>query len=172
MSEQHKYTQQERTEHCVLDLEAAVYQAVKAPRGTLGKICETFGLNYNTAALQVNPNRDSHTLPPSLIEQALSITQSALIMDAICCAHGNAAWFLLPNDTEQSDDIIDIAVLGQRFADLNSTALDAYADRIIEPDEFAAIQRDAQAIQRQVQTIVENARANMVRHQNQEQDNG
>lgn len=159
-----KYTAAERAENCVLDLEAAVYQAAMKPRGTLGSVCETFGLNYNTAALQVNPKRTSHTCPPLLIEQLLNVTQSALIMDAICCAHGNAAWFLLPDDDNQCDEMIDIALLGQKFADLNSTSLDAYADKIIEPDEFAKIQRDAQALLRHIQTIVENARRNMERH--------
>lgn len=159
-----KYTAAERAENCVLDLEAAVYQAAMKPRGTLGSICETFGLTYNTAVLQVNPKRTCHTLSPMLIEQVLSATQSPLIMDAICCAHGNAAWFLLPNDDDQCDEMIDIALLGQKFADLNSTSLDAYADKVIEPDEFARIQRDAQALQRHIQTIVENARRNMERN--------
>lgn len=159
-----KYTAAERAENCVLDLEAAVYQAAMKPRGTLGGICETFGLTYNTAVLQVNPKRTCHTLSPMLIEQVLSATQSPLIMDAICCAHGNAAWFLLPSDADQSDEMTDIALLGQKFADLNSTSLDAYADKIIEPDEFAEIQRDAQALQRQIQTIVEKARRNMERN--------
>lgn len=159
-----KYTAAERAENCVLDLEAAVYQAAMKPRGTFGSICETFGLTYNTAVLQVNPKRTCHTLSPMLIEQVLSATQSPLIMDAICCAHGNAAWFLLPDADNQSDEIFDIAMLGQKFADLNSTSLDAYADKIIEPDEFAEIQRDAQALQRQIQTIVEKARRNMERN--------
>lgn len=159
-----KYTAAQRAENCVLDLEAAVYQAAMKPRGTLGSICETFGLTYNTAVLQVNPKRTCHTLSPMLIEQVLSATQSPLIMDAICCAHGNAAWFLLPSDDDQCDEMTDIALLGQKFADLNSTSLDAYADKIIEPDEFAEIQRDAQALQRQIQTIVEKARRNMERN--------
>ena len=159
-----KYTAAERAENCVLDLEAAVYQAAMKPRGTLGSICETFGLTYNTAVLQVNPKRTCHTLSPMLIEQVLSATQSPLIMDAICCAHGNAAWFLLPNDDDQCYEMTDIALLGQKFADLNSTSLDAYADKIIELDEFAKIQRDAQALLRHIQTIVENARRNMERN--------
>ncbi|MGE6408830.1 MULTISPECIES: phage regulatory CII family protein [unclassified Psychrobacter] len=159
-----KYTAAERAENCVLDLEAAVYQAAMKPRGTLGSICETFGLTYNTAVLQVNPKRTCHTLSPMLIEQVLSATQSPLIMDAICCAHGNAAWFLLPNDDDQCDEMIDIALLGQKFADLNSTSLDAYADKVIEPDEYARMQKDAQALQRHIQTILENAKRNMERN--------
>lgn len=160
MSKQ-KYTAAERAEKCVLDLEAAVYQSAMKPRGTLGGICETFGLNYNTAVLQVNPNRTCHTLSPTLIEQVLSATQSPLIMDAVCCAHGNAGWFLLPDAESQCDEIFDIAMLGQKFADLNSTALEAYADKIIEHDEYARMQKDGQALLRHIQTILANARINM-----------
>lgn len=163
MSKQ-KYTAAQRAENCVLDLEAAIYQAAMKPRGTLGSICETFGLTYNTAALQVNPNRTSHTCPPLLIEQLLSGTKSSLIMDAICCAHGSAGWFLLPDPDSQCDEMIDIAMLGQKFADLNSTALDAYADKVIEPDEYARMQKDGQALLRHIQTILENAKRNMESH--------
>ena len=155
------FTSAQRAEHCVLDLEAAIYQAAMKPRGTLGGICETFGLTYNTAVLQVNPKRTCHTLSPILIEQVLSATQSSLIMDAICCAHGSAGWFLMPDADNQCDEMFDIAMLGQKFADLNSTALDAYADKVIEPDEYARMQKDGQALLRHIQTILENARINM-----------
>ena len=157
-------TSAQRAEHCVLSLEQAVYHACKKERGTLGKIADIYGVNYNTLALQVNPNRGSHTLAPETIELVLEHTQSSLIMDAICCAHGNAAWFLLPDDDNQCDEMIDIALLGQKFADLNSTSLDAYADKIIEPDEYARMQKDAQSLQRHIQTILENAKRNMERH--------
>lgn len=163
MSKQ-KYTAAERAENCVLDLDAAVYQAAMKPRGTLGKICETFGLNYNTAVLQVNPNRTCHTCSPLLIEQVLSGTKSSLIMDAICAAHGNAGWFLLPDAHSQSDEMVDIALLGQKFADLNSTSLDAYADKVIDADEFASMQKDGYALISHIQTILKNAERNMEKH--------
>ena len=163
MSKQ-KYTAAERAEKCALDLEAAVYQAAMKPRGTLGGICETFGLTYNTAVLQVNPNRPCHTLSPLLIEQVLSATRSSLIMDAVCRAHGNAGWFLLPDENNQCDEMVDIALLGQKFADLNSTSLDAYADKVIEPDEYASMQKDGYALISHIQTILKNAERNMERH--------
>ena len=93
MSKQ-KYTAAERAEKCALDLEAAVYQAAMKPRGTLGSICETFGLNYNTAALQVNPKRTSHTLSPSLIEQVLSATQSLWMLSAALMATLHGFYYL------------------------------------------------------------------------------
>lgn len=157
----YSFTAAQRAERCVLSLEQAVYQACKSDRGALGKIAGIYGVNYNTLALQVNPNRACHTLAPDTIELVLEHTQSSLIMDAVCCAHGNAGWFLLPDADNQCDEMIDIAMLGQKFADLNSTALDAYADKVIEPDEYARMQKDGQALLRHIQTILENARINM-----------
>lgn len=158
------FTSAQRAEHCVLSLEQSVYHACKKERGTLGKIADIYGVNYNTLALQVNPNRGSHTLAPETIELVLEHTQSSLIMDAICCAHGNAGWFLLPNSDNQCDEMIDIAMLGQKFADLNSTSLDAYADKVIEPDEYASMQKDGHALIGHIQTILENAKRNMERN--------
>ena len=158
------FTSAQRAEHCVLSLEQAVYHACKKERGALGKIADIYGVNYNTLALQVNPNRGCHTLAPETIELVLEHTQSSLIMDAICCAHGNAGWFLLPDADNQCDEMIDIAMLGQKFADLNSTSLDAYADKVIEPDEYASMQKDGHALIGHIQTILENAKRNMERH--------
>ena len=158
------FTSAQRAEHCLLSLEQAVYHACKKERGALGKIADIYGVNYNTLALQVNPNRGSHTLPPETIELVLEHTQSALIMDAICCAHGNAGWFLLPDADNQCDEMIDIAMLGQKFADLNSTSLDAYADKVIEPDELASIKKDGYALIGHIQTIIKNAERNMEKH--------
>ena len=155
------YTAAERAERCVLTLEQAVYQACKKERGALGKIADIYGVNYNTLALQVNPNRSCHTLAPDTIELVLEHTQSPAIMDAICCAHGNAGWFLLPDADSQCDEMVDIALLGQKFADMNSTSLDAYADKVIEPDEYASMQKDGHALIGHIQTILENAKRNM-----------
>lgn len=155
------YTATERAQRCVLTLEQAVYQACKTRRGALGQIAEVYGVNYNTLALQVNPNRSCHTLAPETIELVLEHTQSPRIMDAICAAHGNAGWFLLPECDDANDDMTSIAELGQRFADMNSTALDAYADQIIEPDEYKAMEKVAHALQRQIQNIMGKAKRNM-----------
>lgn len=155
------YTATQRAEHCVLALDQAVYQACKTRRGTLGQIAEIYGVNYNTIALQVNPNRSCHTLAPETIELVLEHTQSPRIMDAICAAHGNAGWFLLPDTDSDCGEIVDIALLGQKFADLNSTSLDAYADKVIEPDEFASMQKDGYALISHIQTILANAKRNM-----------
>ena len=155
------FTSAQRAEHCLLSLEQAVYHACKKERGALGKIADIYGVNYNTLALQVNPNRSCHTLAPDTIELVLEHTQSPAIMDAICCAHGNAGWFLLPDADSQCDEMVDIALLGQKFADMNSTSLDAYADKVIEPDEYASMQKDGHALIGHIQTILENAKRNM-----------
>lgn len=158
------YTATQRAAHCVLTLEQAVYQACKTRRGSLGQIAEVYGVNYNTLALQVNPNRSCHTLAPETIELVLEHTQSPRIMDAICAAHGNAGWFLLPESNSQCDEMVDIALLGQKFADMNSTSLEAYADKIINADEFASMQKDAYALIGHIQTILKNAERNMEKH--------
>ena len=158
------YNATQRAERCVLSLEQSVYHACKKERGTLGKIADIYGINYNTLALQVNPNRNCHTLAPETIELVLEHTQSPRIMDAICSAHGKAGWFLLPDADSQCDEIVDIALLGQKFADLNSTSLDAYADKVIEPDEYASMQKDGYALISHIQTILKNAERNMERH--------
>lgn len=158
------YTSAIRAERCVLSLEQAVYHACKAERGTLGKIADIYGVNYNTLALQTNPNRHSHTLAPDTIELVLEHTQSPLIMDAICCAHGSAGWFMLPDCEDNSGDMSDIADLSKKFADLNCTTLLAYQDGIIEADEYAEMQKVGHALLRQIQTVLNNAKANMESH--------
>lgn len=85
-------------------------------------------------------------------------------MDAICRAHGNAGWFLLPDSGSQCDEMVDIAMLGQKFANLNSTSLEAYADMVIEPDELASMQKDGYALISHIQTILKNAEKNMEKH--------
>ena len=120
MSNQY-YTAKQRADKCVLPLDLAVYQTTKRERGLVHFICGKYGLNYNTVSAQINPNNDSHTLSPDTIEYVLTHAQNkSLIMDAICCAHGNAAWFELPDvkDGEMFDDIVE---LGQKFVDMNST---------------------------------------------------
>lgn len=158
------YTAAQRATNCTLSLEQAVYQACKAKRGALGQIAEIYGVNYNTLALQVNPNRSCHTLTPATIELVLEHTQSPAIMDALCTAHGNAGWFLLPDPADSSGDMRDIAAMCQRFADLNCAALLAYDDNIICDDEYAEMQKLGHALQRQIQTILNNAQKNMESH--------
>ena len=158
------YNATQRADRCVLTLEQAVYQACKTRRGALGQIAEVYGVNYNTLALQINPTRNCHTLAPETIELVLEHAPSPRIMDAICAAHGNAGWFLLPDTDSQCDEIVDIALLGQKFADLNSTSLDAYADKVIEADEYASMQKDGYALIGHIQAILENAKRNMERH--------
>lgn len=158
------YTSAQRVERCVLSLEQAVYHACKKERGTLGKISEIYGVNYNTLALQINPNRDCHTLSPDTIELVLEHTQSPRIMDAICCAHGNAGWFLLPDTDDGTGDMADLADMSKRFADLNSATLLAYQDAVINTDEYAEMQKVGHALLRQIQTVLNNAKANMETH--------
>ena len=157
MSNQY-HTAKQRADKCVLSLEQAIYQTTKRERGLVGAICSIYGLNYNTVSAQLNPNNDSHTLSPDTIEYVLTHAQNkSLIMDAICCAHGNAAWFELP-ECEDGEMFDDIAELGQKFVDMNSTTIEALADRVITTDELKAMQKVGYALIAQIQKVMATAK--------------
>lgn len=156
---QSKFTASERADKCVLSLEQAIYQTTKRERGLVGAICSIYGLNYNTVSAQINPNNDSHTLSPDIIEYVLTHAQNkSLIMDAICCAHGNAAWFELP-ECEDGEMFGDIAELGQKFVDMNSTTLAAIADQKVTNDESRAMKKVGYALIAQIQKVILTAEA-------------
>ena len=158
MSNQY-YTAKQRADKCVLPLDLAVYQTTKRERGLVHFICGKYGLNYNTVSAQINPNNDSHTLSPDIIEYVLAEAKdSSLIMDAFCCAHGNAGWFELPTaaDGEMIDGIVE---LGQKFVDMNSTTLATIADHRITADEYKAMQKVGLALIGQIQKILATAQA-------------
>ena len=156
---QSKFTASERADKCVLSLEQAIYQTTKRERGLVGAICSIYGLNYNTVSAQINPNNDSHTLSPDTIEYVLTHAQNkSLIMDAICCAHGNAAWFELP-ECEDGEMFDDIAELMKRFADMNNTTLAAIADQKVTNDESRAMKKVGYALIAQIQKVILTAEA-------------
>ena len=156
---QSKFTASERADKCVLSLDQAIYQTTKRERGLVGAICSIYGLNYNTVSAQINPNNDSHTLSPDTIEYVLTHAQNkSLIMDAICCAHGNAAWFELP-ECEDGEMFDDIAELMKRFADMNNTALAAIADQKVTNDESRAMKKVGYALIAQIQKVILTAEA-------------
>ena len=153
------YTAQQRADKCALPLDLAVYQTTKRERGLVHFICGKYGLNYNTVSAQINPNNDSHTLSPDTIEYVLTHAENkTLIMDAICHAHGNAAWFELPtaDDGEMFDDI---AELMKRFADMNNTTLAAIADQKVTNDESRAMKKVGYALIAQIQKVILTAEA-------------
>ena len=156
---QSKFTASERADKCVLSLEQAIYQTTKRERGLVGAICSIYGLNYNTVSAQINPNNDSHTLSPDIIEYVLTHAQNkSLIMDAICCAHGNAAWFELP-ECEDGEMFDDIAELMKRFAEMNNTTLAAIADQKVTNDESRAMKKVGYALIAQIQKVILTAEA-------------
>ena len=156
---QSKFTASERADKCVLSLEQAIYQTTKRERGLVGAICSIYGLNYNTVSAQINPNNDSHTLSPDIIEYVLTHAENkTLIMDTICCAHGNAAWFELP-ECEDGEMFDDIAELMKRFADMNNTTLAAIADQKVTNDESRAMKKVGYALIAQIQKVILTAEA-------------
>ena len=153
------YTQQQRADRCVLSLDQAVYQTTKRERGLVGAICSIYGLNYNTVSGQINPNNDTHTLAPDVIEYVLNHAKDkSLIMDAICSAHGNAAWFELPHVTN-GEMFGDITQLMRRFGDMHNTILEAIADKRVTNDELKALKKDGLALIGQVQKTIATAEA-------------
>lgn len=158
MSNQY-YTAKQRADKCVLPLDLAVYQTTKRERGLVHFICGKYGLNYNTVSAQINPNNDSHTLSPDIIEYVLTHAENkTLIMDAICCAHGNAAWFELP-ECEDGEMFDDIAELMKRFADMNNTTLAAIADQKVTNDESRAMKKVGYALIAQIKKVILTAEA-------------
>ena len=156
---QAKFTASERADKCVLSLEQAIYQTTKRERGLVGAICSIYGLNYNTVSAQINPNNDSHTLSPDIIEYVLTHAENkTLIMDAMCCAHGNAGWFELP-ECEDGEMFDDIAELMKRFADMNNTTLAAIADQKVTNDESRAMKKVGYALIAQIQKVILTAEA-------------
>lgn len=154
-----QFTQSQRNERCVLPLDLAVYQTTKRERGLVHFICGKYGLNYNTVSAQINPNNDGHTLSPDIIEYVLTHAQNkSLIMDAICCAHGNAAWFELP-ECEDGEMFDDIAELMKRFADMNNTTLAAIADQKVTNDESRAMKKVGYALIAQIRKVILTAEA-------------
>ena len=97
---------------CVLPLKQAVYQACKKEHGTIAAIAATFGCNPHTLSLQINPNRDGHTLPTETIEMVIDYTKDTGILDSICAAHGNAGWFLLPDDDTNDQSAKQLEKMG------------------------------------------------------------
>ena len=156
---QSKFTASERADKCVLPLDLAVYQTTKRERGLVHFICGKYGLNYNTVSAQINPNNDSHTLSPDIIEYVLTHAENkTLIMDAICHAHGNAAWFELPTP-DDGEMFSDITELMQRFGHMHNTILEAIADKRVTSDELKALKKDGLALIGQVQKTIATAEA-------------
>lgn len=155
----HSFTQTERAEHCVLPLEQAVYRATKDQRGSTGAICEIHGLKYNTVAHQLNPDHDSHTLSPQLIEIVLSHTKDTRILDSICAAHGGVGWFLLPQPDELNALQHNLSEVSQSTADLFKTTLASIADDEITADELASIRKDCHMAHAAIQALLQAAEA-------------
>ena len=148
---------------CVLPLKQAVYQACKKEHGTIAAIAATFGCNPHTLSLQINPNRDGHTLPPETIEMVIDYTKDTGILDSICAAHGNAGWFLLPDDdtNDQTEYMKNLGELGQKFGEMLNTAVNAHADAVITPAEYDEIAKVSNALMATIKALTESARKNM-----------
>lgn len=133
----------DRATRCLLPLDVALFRACKDRRGAVGAIAEIYGLNANTLALKINPDRDTHNLNPSDIEAITSYTKDPRIMDSMCAAHGNAAWFELPDFSQHAyaDLFALFGELSSRMGELGKSLFAALSDGRIDSDELAELQR-------------------------------
>lgn len=133
----------DRATRCLLPLDVALFRACKDRRGAVGAIAEIYGLNANTLALKINPDRDTHNLNPSDIEAITSYTKDPRIMDSMCAAHGNAAWFELPDFSQYSRDYLFeiFGNLSGKVGELGNSLFTALYDGRIDADELAELQR-------------------------------
>ena len=161
MTTLHHLTATERANRCVLPLAVACHRATADQRGSIGAIAEIHGWNYNTLALQLNPARDSHTLPPDVIEAVLAYTQDGRILDSMCAAHGNAAWFELPasDDADLQCLLAGYGDIARQMGELGGSLSQAIIDRHINQDELAELQKLTQRLIGASQRLIRQARA-------------
>lgn len=136
-------TAQQRADNCLLSLETALFRACKDRRGSIGAICELYGLKVPTLTSKLNPALDTHHCNPADIEAVLSYTKDSRIMDAVCAAHGNAVWYELPT-LESDDDCELFAVFGdlsKRVGDLGHGLFASMSDGVIDADELDALRK-------------------------------
>ena len=129
-----------RAEDCILSLSTALYVACKDRRGSIGAICELYGLKLSTLTSKLNPTTDTHHCSPSDIEAILSYTQDARIMDAVCAAHGAAAWYELPKfDDDGAALFASYGELAEKIGKLGKRLFESLEDGKIDDDELDAL---------------------------------
>ena len=93
----------------------------------------------------------------------IDYTKDTGILDSICAAHGNAGWFLLPDDdtNDQTEYMKNLGELGQKFGEMLNTAVNAHADAVITPAEYDEIAKVSNALMATIKALTESARKNM-----------
>ena len=128
----------ERAQDCALSLSTALFVACKDKRGSIGAICELYALKVPTLTNKLNPACDTHHCNPSDIEAVLAYTKDPRIMDAICAAHGSAAWYPIPqlDDGSGVELFASYGDLAEKFGKLGKRLFESLEDGQIDDDEL------------------------------------
>ena len=150
-----------------MSLKAAVYRA--NDDSLMAQIAEKNCFNINTFRSSLNPTTTTHKANIYHLEAVLSETKDPRVMDSLCAIHGNAAWFELPNisqDLSQVEYISKIGELANEQGQLAKSVAEAIADGFINQNEHDRIQKEVLDLIRVASTIL-----TMVQNQ-LERDNG
>lgn len=150
-----------------MSLKAAVY--TNDERSLISVIAEKNGWNITTLRNSLCPTTLTHKANIYHLEAVLAETQDSRIMDSLCAIHGNAAWFELPNisqDLSQVEYISKIGELANEQGQLAKSVAEAVADGFITKNEHDQIQKEVLDLIRVASTIL-----TMVQDQ-LERDNG
>lgn len=149
-------TQSERAAQCLLPLHLALYHAMHDKRGAVGAVAEIYGLNASTLHLKINPNRDSHHCSPEDVERILAYTQDPRIMDALCAAHGQAAWYRLPDlDKLQASALFaGFGDLSERVGILGKRLFESLDDGRVTAAELSTLRRAAHELQSSLGALI------------------
>ena len=136
----------------ILPLEVALYRACKDRHGSMSAIAETHGFSRDHFINQLDPNKTNCHVHPEAIGAITGYTKDPRILDSMCAAHGNAAWFELPDmdALARHDFMFDLGATCNEVGHLSKTVCESlYDDRITEL-EAAQIEKDCMNLIRAV----------------------
>lgn len=128
----------------ILPLEVALYRACKDRHGSMSAIAETHGFSRDHFINQLDPNKTNCHVHPEAIEAITGYTKDPRILDSMCAAHGNAAWFELPalDELDQCDFYKAMGQCGIELGDLSKTICLSISDAHISLIENATIKKE------------------------------
>lgn len=128
----------------VLQLEVALYRACKDRHGSMSAIAEMHGFSRDHFINQLDPNKPNCHVSPEAIEAIVAYTKDPRILDSVCVAHGNAAWFELPDlaALDQCDFYQIMGKCGIELGEMSKTICDAISDGRISSIENAMIKKE------------------------------
>lgn len=136
----------------ILPLEVALYRACKDRHGSMSAIAEIHGFSRDHFINQLDPNKSNCHVHPEAVEAITGYTKDPRILDSMCAAHGNAAWFELPDfeALEQHDFMFDLGAACNEVGHLSKTVCESLHDDRITEIEAARIEKDCMSLIRAV----------------------